>query len=111
MVPRVEEIPDHQPLAPPLLPRPPPSSKGSVVSSPTSSFEADDEDSISHRSNMESDQDDTAHPRAPRYPGEDTRLTSEKELFGWYSYGWAAEVFVICGVGRRASILLAGGMS
>ncbi|KAL8992682.1 MAG: hypothetical protein Q9169_006913 [Polycauliona sp. 2 TL-2023] len=30
-----------------------------------------------------------------RYAGEDTRLTSEKELWGWYSYGFAAEVFVI----------------
>ncbi len=28
----------------------------------------------------------------PQYPGEDTRLTSKKELSGWYSYGWAAEV-------------------
>lgn len=28
----------------------------------------------------------------PQYPGEDTRLTSKKELLGWYSYGWAAEV-------------------
>ena len=34
-----------------------------------------------------------------RYPGEDTRPTSSKELFGWYSYGWAAEVFVICELG------------
>lgn len=23
----------------------------------------------------------------PQYPGEDTRLTSTKELSGWYSYG------------------------
>lgn len=38
----------------------------------------------------------------PEYPGEDTRLTSKKELSGWYSYGWAAEVFVICGVGIDA---------
>ena len=28
----------------------------------------------------------------PQYSGEDTRLTSQKELSGWYSYGWAAEV-------------------
>lgn len=28
----------------------------------------------------------------PLYPGEDTRSTSKKELAGWYSYGWAAEV-------------------
>lgn len=30
--------------------------------------------------------------RAPQYPGEDTRLTSEKELRGFYSYSWAVEV-------------------
>lgn len=36
---------------------------------------------------------------APRYSGEDTRLTSKKELSGWYSYGFAAEVYVVCGVG------------
>lgn len=35
----------------------------------------------------------------PRYAGEDTRLTSKKELWGWYSYGFAAEVFVVCGIG------------
>ena len=30
---------------------------------------------------------------------EDTRPTSKKELAGWYSYGWAAEVFAICAMG------------
>ena len=35
-------------------------------------------------------------------PWIDTRLTSAKELTGWYSYGWAAEVFAICGVGMHA---------
>ena len=39
----------------------------------------------------------------PSYPGEDTRLTSSKELSGWYFYGWAAEVFVICGIGMFSS--------
>ena len=39
---------------------------------------------------------------APRYSGEDTRLTSKKELSGWYSYGFAAEVFVVCGVGMAS---------
>ena len=34
-----------------------------------------------------------------QYYGEDTRLTSKKELSGWYSYGFAAEVYVVCGVG------------
>ena len=33
------------------------------------------------------------------YPGEDTRPTSPKELWGWYSYAWASEVFVVCGIG------------
>ena len=37
------------------------------------------------------------HRGKPGYSGEDTRLTSEKELAGWYSYGFAAEVFVVCG--------------
>ena len=45
-----------------------------------------------------------SHP--PLYPGEDTRLTSTKELSGWYSYGWAAEVFVICGIGSFVPITL-----
>lgn len=45
-------------------------------------------------------------PDPPTYPGEDTRLTSTKELSGWYSYGWAAEVFVVCGVGSFIPITL-----
>jgi len=32
-----------------------------------------------------------------RYPGEDTRPTSGKELAGWYAYAFAAEVYVVCG--------------
>jgi hypothetical protein len=35
-----------------------------------------------------------------QYAGEDTRLTSRQELSGWYMYGFAAEVFVICGIGE-----------
>jgi UMF1 family MFS transporter len=35
--------------------------------------------------------------RPPRYPGEDIRPTSRKELAGWYVYALAAEVYVICG--------------
>ena len=42
----------------------------------------------------------------PSYPGEDTRPTSTQELLGWYSYGWAAEVFVVCGVGSFIPITL-----
>jgi UMF1 family MFS transporter len=38
--------------------------------------------------------------RAPRYPGEDTRETSKREIQAWYCYGLAAEVFAVCGVGE-----------
>lgn len=31
---------------------------------------------------------------APLYPDEDARLTSKKELSGFYIYGWAAEVCI-----------------
>ncbi|KAI9846868.1 MAG: Autophagy protein 22 [Sclerophora amabilis] len=46
------------------------------------------------------------HRGTKQYDGEDTRLTSEKEIAGWYSYGWAAEVFVVCGVGSFIPITL-----
>ena len=37
------------------------------------------------------------HAKTPAYEGEDSRPTSQKELWGWYSYGWAAETFpVVC---------------
>lgn len=60
----------------------------SKFSLPTSSQsnEADDEQSYSDGSYMESNATD------PQYEGEDTRLTSNKELSGFYMYGWAAEV-------------------
>src|SRR3978361_1732775 len=37
--------------------------------------------------------------RPPRYVGEDTRATTKKELLGWYTYAFGAEVFAVCGVG------------
>lgn len=37
--------------------------------------------------------------RSPKYPGEDTTPTSKREIWGWYAYGIAAEVFAVCGVG------------
>ena len=43
--------------------------------------------------------DPETHNREPGYPGEDTRWTSQREIWGWLSYGWAAEVFVVCGIG------------
>ena len=36
----------------------------------------------------------------PRYPGEDTRPTRKKEILGWYTYSWAAEVFTVCAMGE-----------
>lgn len=46
--------------------------------------------------------DDNARRRraaATLYAGYDGRPTSRKELTGWYMYGFAAETFVICGIG------------
>ena len=57
---------------------------------------------------MDSDAESTGLVE-PQYPGEDTRLTSTKELGGWYSYGWASEVFVICGVGMNIYLSSAEG--
>jgi Vacuole effluxer Atg22 like len=74
-------------------------SKASLIS-PTPSIEGDDEDSSVEHSRL----DMARQARAPencelQYEGEDSRLTSRKELAGWYSYGWAAEVFAICAMG------------
>jgi len=43
----------------------------------------------------------TSRRRVPLYDDEDTTLTTERELMGWYSYGLAAEVFAVCGVGAH----------
>jgi MFS transporter, UMF1 family len=87
-------------------PRPPPpqrllsnSSKRSLRSH-SSSFEADDERSSSgDQESMGPEPEPVGHIR-PQYAGEDTRLTSRKELAGWYAYAFAAEVFIICGMGE-----------
>ena len=71
----------------------------------SSSFEADDERSSSgDQESMGPEPDAGVHIR-PQYPGEDTRLTSRKELAGWYAYGFAAEVFIICGMGELRNFL------
>ncbi|KAJ5141007.1 Major facilitator superfamily domain general substrate transporter [Penicillium atrosanguineum] len=44
--------------------------------------------------------------RPPRYVGEDTTPTSHREILGWYSYGIAAEVFAVCGVGSFLPLTL-----
>ncbi|KAK6361434.1 Autophagy protein 22 [Orbilia blumenaviensis] len=42
----------------------------------------------------------------PAYPDEDIRPTSQKEIYGWYSYAWASEVFAICAMGSFIPVLL-----
>lgn len=56
---------------------------------------------------MDGDPEAATHRRVKaEYSGEDTRLTSKKELAGWYCYGFAAEVFVICGMGKSSLFTL-----
>ncbi|KAF2277570.1 autophagy-related protein 22-2 [Westerdykella ornata] len=63
--------------------------------------EADDEQSLS-----EGDSEMEDRQPLPLYEGEDVRLTSKQELFGFYMYGWAAEVFVVCGIGSFIPVTL-----
>ncbi|KAJ6172777.1 Major facilitator superfamily domain general substrate transporter [Penicillium chermesinum] len=44
--------------------------------------------------------------RPVRYAGEDTTPTTKREILGWYSYGIAAEVFAVCGVGSFLPLTL-----
>lgn len=69
----------------------------------SSSFEADDERSSSADHDSMGPEASGFRDRPSQYAGEDTRLTSRKELWGWYAYGFAAEVFVICGMGKDIS--------
>lgn len=55
---------------------------------------------------MSLDSSGAEQPPPPSYPGEDTRPTSRKELLGFYAYSWAAEVFVVCGLGAFIPITL-----
>ncbi|KAI0175981.1 autophagy-related protein 22 [Hypoxylon sp. FL1284] len=106
MVPRIEEQLRRPAPNPRLL------SVQSVVSkyslrSHSSSFEADDERSTSTESGrMTPTPSVEMGPPAGRYPGEDTRPTSSKELAGWYMYAFAAETYVICAISSFIPILL-----
>jgi UMF1 family MFS transporter len=44
--------------------------------------------------------------RRARYIDEDTSPTTERELRGWYSYGVAAEVFAVAGLGSFLPVTL-----
>lgn len=79
-------------------------SKASLIS-PTPSIEADDEDSSLEDSRLNMEREARAPgSHEPRYEDEDSRPTSRKELAGWYSYGWAAEVFAICAMGKAPEL-------
>lgn len=69
--------------------------------SPTPSAEGDDEQSDNDTEDNNDSLIETpdAEMGSQPYEDEDTRPTSQKELAGWYSYGWAAEVFAICAMG------------
>jgi UMF1 family MFS transporter len=104
MAPQSEPV--RPPPAPRLFSRLSHMSKRSFLSH-SSSFEADDERSstaslgdfgMMSRSRSRSNSGASSFgPPVPRYPGDDTRPTSQKELAGWYAYAFAAEVYVICG--------------
>jgi UMF1 family MFS transporter len=49
---------------------------------------------------MERDRESNEYGRPRRYENEDTTPTSDRELKGWYSYGLAAEIFAVAGVGK-----------
>ncbi|KAM0814259.1 putative Autophagy-related protein [Seiridium cardinale] len=103
------------------LRRPPPSRLLSVQSfvskrsfrSHSSAF-ADDEfsssttttDSGTGRMSGSDSNDEDGRYYGSRYPGEDTRPTSRKELAGWYMYAFAAETYVICAISSFIPILL-----
>ncbi|GAW16106.1 hypothetical protein ANO14919_055290 [Xylariales sp. No.14919] len=118
MVPRNEQQEQQQgsPRRPPPNPRllsvQSIASKYSIRSH-SSSFEADDERStttaesfrMSPRPSTDTGDSSLPHPHR-RYPGEDTRPTSTKELSGWYMYSFAAETYVICAISSFIPILL-----
>jgi len=100
MAPRNDE--GRPPPAPRLFSRLSHISKKSFLSH-SSSFEADDERSTTPSGSLDevldrmTSRSSSFHFSPPRYPGEDTRPTSSKELAGWYMYAFAAETYVICG--------------
>jgi MFS transporter, UMF1 family len=110
MVPRNEQQPRRPPPNTRLLSVQSIASKYSIRSH-SSSFEADDERSTTTAESLRMSprpSTDTGDPSPPsrRYPGEDTRPTSSKELSGWYMYAFAAETYVICGKSQLRSLYI-----
>jgi hypothetical protein len=85
MAPRAPELPPYER---PTFARNASSQSKVSVPSISQSNEADDEQSLSSDQSLDMESNDSQ----PHYEGEDTRLTSDKELRGFYMYGWAAEV-------------------
>lgn len=112
MVPRQEyqQLLQHQHFHPHPHPQRAHSSNSTKRStrSYSSSFEADDERSSSNDDDSMGPGDLASGFRdgPSQYEGEDTRLTSRKELNGWYAYAFAAEVYVICGMGEFAFLYI-----
>lgn len=76
-------------------------SKRSFRSCGTSAFEADDERSSTDGDmSSRNSEADFRRPVIPSHSGHDSRPTSRKELLGWYAYAFAAETYVVCGIGR-----------
>ncbi|KAK5078668.1 Autophagy protein 22 [Lithohypha guttulata] len=105
MVPRNDQQFFHN--ARPSLPRTQSKNSHQSLISPTPSVDGDDEQSDDDLED-DYDEDDSLTGTDPTtdaemgpqpHQDEDTRETSKKELAGWYSYGWAAEVFAICAMG------------
>ncbi|KAI1572687.1 ATG22 multi-domain protein, partial [Pyrenophora tritici-repentis] len=94
--------PELPPYSRPTLMRNASSQSKVSVPSISQSNEADDEQSLSDIQTFDME----SNPDLPHYEGEDTRLTSDKELRGFYMYGWAAEVFVVCGIGSFIPVTL-----
>lgn len=75
-------------------------------------LDPDPEDADDERSDVDEDEFPSSrshhHLRAPvpQFVDQDVRPTSRKELMGWYSYAWAAEVFVVCGIGSFIPVTL-----
>lgn len=74
--------------------------------SPVFSYQSGEADDELSASSMGPISLDSHSPPPPSYPGEDTRRTSKKELLGFYVYSFAAEVFVVCGLGAFIPITL-----
>jgi hypothetical protein len=89
MSPRAPELPGP-PYERPTFARNASSQSKVSVPSISQSNEADDEQSLSSDQSLDMESNDSQ----PHYEGEDTRLTSDKELRGFYMYGWAAEVLL-----------------